>query len=572
LKNALTANGYKLVQSADTIYHADIEEFSVDYVFGNAGEPVVADISLYIQIKSSNGDSLGKKRISKKVNNFISSIEPGVSAVKEAMQKCLNFVVAKSVKDKMLITAIKGASKTFQTDLETDLPKSPSAPESESIKAESIKKDTTPPAMLISSRGIQKEIKLSKKMIRGRASDDSEIKGIYVNGQKAQIDQKGNFQAEVLLKPGLNKIEIVAFDIYNNKTTKLFTLKRVENQEKKPDLQAYTHESDKIAPEIAITSPTISGDSPIKEKQKRIIVTGRATDKSGVVEVIVDNKEARLDENGIFSAEILLGIGENQIVVSAMDRYWNRSVKTFTILREGAVINDDEPPQKERLALIIGNANYVNAGVLRNPVNDAKSIENILKILGFDVLAYLNTSQTEMKKAIDNFGEKLKDYDIGLFFYAGHGIQVKGHNYLIPVDAKLKSENDVEYDCVDAGRVLAKMEDSDNKTNIIILDACRNNPFERSWTRSTQGQGLAFMNAPSGSLIAYATQPGNTSSDGSRRNGLYTSALLKHIKTKNITILEMFQKGRSTVMRQTGKNQIPWESMFLRGNFYFNGK
>ncbi|MCF6319476.1 MAG: caspase family protein [Proteobacteria bacterium] len=143
------------------------------------------------------------------------------------------------------------------------------------------------------------------------------------------------------------------------------------------------------------------------------------------------------------------------------------------------------------------------------------------------------------------------------------------HDYLVPVDANLSSENDVEYDCVNAERILAKMEDAGSKVNIVVLDACRNNPFERSWTRSTQGKGLAFMNAPSGSLIAYATSPGTTASDGSGQNGLYTSALLQHLSTPDITILEMFQQVRSTVMEKSGDIQVPWESTSLKGNFYF---
>lgn len=231
------------------------------------------------------------------------------------------------------------------------------------------------------------------------------------------------------------------------------------------------------------------------------------------------------------------------------------------------------PPKMEgekRLALVIGNADYTRGGSLDNPVNDARSVAGELKHLGFDVIKYENAGQKQMKRAIDRFGSDLKNYHVGLFFYAGHGVQVKGANYLIPSDADLKSENDVEYDCVDAGRVLAKMEDAGSLINIIILDACRDNPFERSWSRSAKGRGLAFMNAPSGSLIAYATSPGKTASDGSALNGVYTSALLKHIKTPNIPILEMFQRVRVSVMNQTNNAQTPWESTSLKGNFYFS--
>ena len=230
-------------------------------------------------------------------------------------------------------------------------------------------------------------------------------------------------------------------------------------------------------------------------------------------------------------------------------------------------IETDEGLQK-RIALVIGNGNYISS-VLANPENDAREMKSILVEYGFDVLEYENLDQSQMKRAIDEFGLKLKNYDVGLFFYAGHGIQSKGYNYLIPVDAKLSSEEQIEYDCVQADRVLAVMEASGASVNIMILDACRNNPFERSWTRSGSGRGLAFMNAPTGTLIAYATAPGSTASDGSGNNGLYTSAILESIKIPNLTILQMFQNVRSIVSQKSGKQQIPWESTSLTGDFYF---
>ena len=225
--------------------------------------------------------------------------------------------------------------------------------------------------------------------------------------------------------------------------------------------------------------------------------------------------------------------------------------------------------QESRLALLIGNSNYNYAGKLDNPINDVRAIKGVLEQLGFTVLKYEDCSQNTMKRAIDKFGRQLKTKDVGLFFYAGHGVQVDGYNYLLPINAKLDNENDAEYDCVRAGRILAKMESAGSKTNIVILDACRANPFERAWRRGEKGSGLAFMNAPSGSLIAYSTAPGKTALDGRGKNSPYTRALLQHINKPNITVLQMFQRVRSTVMRQSDKKQIPWESTSLRGDFYF---
>jgi hypothetical protein len=225
--------------------------------------------------------------------------------------------------------------------------------------------------------------------------------------------------------------------------------------------------------------------------------------------------------------------------------------------------------QEQRLALLIGNSHYAHGGSLDNPVNDVRAIKKALEGLGFTVMKYEDCSQKTMKRAMDKFGRRLKGKNVGLFFYAGHGVQVNGHNYLLPADAKLDTEHDAEYDCVRADRVLAKMEGAGSKTNIVILDACRDNPFERSWRRGSQGTGLAFMNAPSGSLIAYSTAPGKTALDGRGGNSPYTSALLKHIDTPNITVIQMFQRVRSTVRKQSSYKQTPWESTSLGGDFYF---
>lgn len=227
--------------------------------------------------------------------------------------------------------------------------------------------------------------------------------------------------------------------------------------------------------------------------------------------------------------------------------------------------------QKEtKLALVIGCSQYDYAGTLTNPLNDANSIEQKLKTLGFEVIKSLNPNQKELKKIIDDFGDKLKSYDLGLFYFAGHGVQVKGMNYLIPIDANLKTERMVEYDCVEASRVLGYMEDSKSQVNIVILDACRDNPFERSWGRGISQRGLTTMNAPSGSLIAYSTSPGKTASDGDGANGLYTFSLLEHISSKQVSIMTMFQKVRKDVMQKSSNEQIPWEATSLTADYYFN--
>ena len=245
-----------------------------------------------------------------------------------------------------------------------------------------------------------------------------------------------------------------------------------------------------------------------------------------------------------------------------------RWLVTFLLLSPLYLVAQSETDKK--LALIIGNADYQNANKLLNPVNDARAMQKALTELGFDVMEYENLTQREMKQAIDEFGRRLENYGVGLFYFAGHGIQANGNNYLIPIETDLMNEQQIDYDCVRADRVLGLMEYAKSKVNIVILDACRNNPFKRSWSRTANSDGLAFMNAPSGSLIAYATAPGKTASDGAGSNGLYTEALLQNLFTPDLTILQVFQNVRRTVVDQSAQRQIPWESTSLIGDFYFN--
>jgi uncharacterized caspase-like protein len=235
-------------------------------------------------------------------------------------------------------------------------------------------------------------------------------------------------------------------------------------------------------------------------------------------------------------------------------------------------LSNQAQTNQKRLALVIGNSHYKFSNPLKNPVNDARAIASSLQGLGFDVMEHEDLTQPQLKQAINSFGEKLKGYDVGLFYYAGHGVQSKGVNYMIPVEAELKNEEQVEFDCVAADRVLAFMETASTKVNLIILDACRNNPFGRSWQRSAGGGGLAMMDAPKGSLIAYATSPGRTASDGESSNGLYTSALLKYMRNPSLTIEQVFKQVRNEVSDKSGGAQIPWESTSLTGEDFYLGK
>jgi uncharacterized caspase-like protein len=174
----------------------------------------------------------------------------------------------------------------------------------------------------------------------------------------------------------------------------------------------------------------------------------------------------------------------------------------------------------KRTALVIGNSSY-NSAPLDNPVNDANDMAAVLQRLGFEVILKTNANKKAMIGALRSFGKKLSASEIGLFYYAGHGMQIDGINYLIPVKNNIKESSEVEFEAIDAGRVLAKMEKAGNAMNIVILDACRDDPFKRSFRSSAKG--LAKMDAPPGTVIAYATSPGSVAADGTGRNGTYCS-------------------------------------------------
>jgi len=222
--------------------------------------------------------------------------------------------------------------------------------------------------------------------------------------------------------------------------------------------------------------------------------------------------------------------------------------------------------QEAKTALVVGNGDY-KSSPLRNPVNDARVMARTLEALGFEVEKLENAGWREMSAAATEFGDRLMKGGVGLFYYAGHGMQYQGRNYLIPVDSDIGHEKEIPYKAVDAGLVLAQMENARNLLNVVVLDACRDNPFARGF-RSAKS-GLAYTDAPVGTLIAYATSPGKTAADGSGNHGLYTAELIRQMQTPRMGILEIFMNVRKNVRQKSGGRQIPWESTSLEGNFYF---
>jgi uncharacterized caspase-like protein len=221
---------------------------------------------------------------------------------------------------------------------------------------------------------------------------------------------------------------------------------------------------------------------------------------------------------------------------------------------------------KKRVALVIGNGNYADSP-LKNPVNDARAMAASLREMGFEVILRENANLLQMDDAVREFGRRLERAHTGLFYFAGHGIQIKGRNFLIPVGANFEHEDEVSYRSLDAGQVLDKMDSAKTQVNLMVLDACRNNPFHRQFR--ARRQGLAEMEAPAGTLIAFATAPGAVALDGEGDHGVYTKHLLKQVVERGLPVEQVFKRVRVGVSAETGERQIPWESSSLREDFQF---
>ncbi|MEM9359410.1 MAG: caspase domain-containing protein [Pseudomonadota bacterium] len=231
-----------------------------------------------------------------------------------------------------------------------------------------------------------------------------------------------------------------------------------------------------------------------------------------------------------------------------------------------------------RVALVIGNSDYKHAAILDNPVNDANDIAAALQKQNFKVIKGIDLDHAGMLATIRKFSRALSKGDVGVFFYAGHGIQVSGKNYLVPIDAKLTDSFGIDFELVRLSRIHQAMEQS-SKVNIIFLDACRNNPIARNLARSmgtrsaAVGNGLAAMESGIGSLISFSTQPGNVALDGrGMRNSPYSAALAKYISEGSGDITEILIKVRRDVMAATSQQQVPWEHSALTQQFYFQKK
>lgn len=231
---------------------------------------------------------------------------------------------------------------------------------------------------------------------------------------------------------------------------------------------------------------------------------------------------------------------------------------------------------QKRVALVIGNSAYTHSTPLTNPANDAADMAEILKTAGFTTILGLDVDKRGFDMKVREFARALEQADDGVLFYAGHGLQVGGQNFLIPVDAKLESERDLDFETVRLDFILRQMElGRESKTNIVFLDACRDNPLSRNLARSmgtrsaAVGQGLAQVQTGVGTFISYSTQPGNVALDGSGRNSPFTTALVKRVKEPGRSLNAVMIDVRKDVLSATAGKQVPWDHSALTGDFYF---
>ncbi len=231
--------------------------------------------------------------------------------------------------------------------------------------------------------------------------------------------------------------------------------------------------------------------------------------------------------------------------------------------------------EEKRVALVIGNSDYQHTSQLANPVRDARAVAAVLARLGFDVVEGFNLDQAQMRAKIREFTSRIDSAAVTLFYYAGHGFQIDGKNHLAPIDARLSRESDVDFETIPLNLVLRQME-REKRTNLIFLDACRDNPLASALARSmgrarsaAVSRGLARVESGVGTLIGYATSPGMVAYDGKGQHSPYTSAILKHIEKPGVSINDMMIAVRQDVLAESQGKQIPWEHSSLTGQYYF---
>jgi WD40 repeat protein len=325
-----------------------------------------------------------------------------------------------------------------------------------------------------------------------------------------------------------------------------------------------------VPAEIKISSPQLDRSLATQVvNEAKVRISGVVEGADRISRLMVNEKPAVLDLNKSFSGEVDLAPGKNKVRIVAQNTEGKFTTRDFYVTYEPKAESQQTLSQHvgggKRVALVIGNSGYQSIGKLNNTINDATAIAQTLTDLNFEVIKIIDGEYEDMKNAVYAFGDRIQDVDVSLFYYAGHGLEVDGSNYLVPVDADIQSALDVKQKAIPLNAILKTMElTNEQGLNMIILDACRNNPFP---TGKRGGSGLGKVNAPSGTLIAYATDPGSVASDGTGKNGLYTGELVKQLKISQ-RIEDVFMNTRNHVEEISKGAQRPWEEARLKGIFY----
>lgn len=294
-----------------------------------------------------------------------------------------------------------------------------------------------------------------------------------------------------------------------------------------------------------------------------VVLRGKLIGNSRIVDIRINGLllETKIDPDGNFQVKRGLSIGSNEFSLAVTDEFGRVSTVRLSVYRDQIILTSTEP--QKRIALVIGNANY-QTSPLTNPVNDANDFSEVLKAAGFEIQNLRNANISAMRSALRNFGDQLKYADAGIVYFAGHGVEVNGRNYLIPVGADIRREDEIPDQALDMGAILEKIETA-RKPTIVILDACRSNPFGTSFR--SNASGLKQVETPSGTLLAFSTSPGKVAADGKGRNSPYTKYLVQELKKKSLHIEQVLKNVRKLVLEETNGSQTPWENTSLTVDF-----
>jgi hypothetical protein len=415
----------------------------------------------------------------------------------------------------------------------------------------------------VSPSGLTTSLDTYTARVRANIKSGSDLKSVlfYVNGTskgeaelKTSQDGTKTYVAEktLNLNPGENNVYLIAtnFDGSSKSDLRYFNNPQANPPEITwgiPKTTTALVNSDAFTMEVCIKSPA-------DLLSAQVLVNG--------VQVTVGKFFQRMegvDCNYVWKPEIILKEGENSVYVIAENIAGSKR-------SENRIIQFSKALAEKRLALVFGNSNYANGTSLKNPINDANLMEGTLKNLGFTVIKQLNAGRDSMFSAIREFSKKLSDYNVALFYYAGHGIQVDGTNYLIPVNAKLENKEDCKWEAVAVNTVTDEFKKNSANTNIVILDACRNNPY-KSWVRGGEA-GFKALAPINGTIVSFSTSEGATAADGDGANGLFTEELVKQMSIAQ-PIEGVFKQTRKEVMAKSKGLQMPTEWTYLTGDFYF---